>query len=142
MNRYLELKKNFRQEIDEFPLFWAFNKMQFEEGMTELGLKPNQLDEVCRLPAGAICRKNDAPRFIEMLLNHDKSMKAAIDADETGEGFIFDMFNYELANYEYAYTRDATETLEALNLTFADVRASSRLNHGLKKAIAAQKYDF
>ena len=59
----------------------------------------------------------------------------AIAADTTGDGFIFDMFVYELANHEYCITYDLEDTLDALGLTPEEVNADKRLSHGLNKAI-------
>ena len=59
----------------------------------------------------------------------------AIAADLTGDGFIFDMFVYELANHEYCITYDLEDTLDALGLTAEQINADKRLTHGLNKAI-------
>jgi hypothetical protein len=135
---YLELKRRHQEDVNEFPMFWAFNKHQFAEGMQKLGLEPYQFGEVCKMPAGGISRKSDVPRFYEMMERHDAEMKAAVDADATGEGFVFDMLNYELANHEYVITRDVSDTLRSLGFSIEDVRASDNLKNGLKKAIVAQ----
>jgi hypothetical protein len=65
-------------------------------------------------------------------------MTVAIENDSTGDGFIFQMFNYELSNHEYCISGDVSNTLEALGFTFDEVNADKRLLHGLKKAIKAQ----
>ena len=49
-----------------------------------------------------------------MMKRHDAEINEAIDSDQTGEGFIFDMFDYELSNHEYSYTGDMTDSLCAL----------------------------
>jgi hypothetical protein len=49
------------------------------------------------------------------------------------------MFNYELANHEYGYTQDLTDTLEALGLTMNEINADPRMANALKRAIAAQE---
>ena len=74
-----------------------------------------------------------------MLDRHHDELQAAIDADLTGKGFIFDMFSYELANHEYNYTGDISSTLEALNLTEDEVNNNKRIQLGLKLAIKAQQ---
>ena len=61
-------------------------------------------------------------------------MKTSINSDTTGEGFIFDMFSYELANHEYIVTWSLTDTLEALNLTLEEVSNNKSLSKGLKLA--------
>ena len=35
MNRYEELKNRFQQEINAFPMKWAFSKEQFDRSMQE-----------------------------------------------------------------------------------------------------------
>ena len=97
-------------------------------------LKERQEEELDKL---RIC-KNDRPDFSVILNRHKREMKAAIDADTTGEGFISDMFDYELSNHEYCYTGDLTNTLQALGLTKDDINASAKLKHGLQKAIKKQ----
>ena len=53
----------------------------------------------------------------ETFARHHKELQAAIDADPTGEGFIKDMFLYELENHEYSYTGTAEDALDSLGLT-------------------------
>lgn len=136
MNKYMELREKHQAEVDAFPMFFAFSEKQFEEGMKSLGLDPNDTDKIYKLGnTGGFYRKSDAPAFREMFERHDKEMKDAIAADSTGEGFIFDMFNYELANHEYGYTHDPEPTLDCLGLTMEDINADPRLLRGWKKAI-------
>ena len=143
MNKYQELKKKHQEDIDNFPMFFAFNKEQFEEGMRKLGLEPDNTGAIYKLGStGGYFRKTDDPAFCDMLERHDAEMKAAIDADTTGEGFIFEMFDYELSNHEYCYTGDLTDTLQALGLTKDDINASAKLKHGLQKAIKKQSSNF
>ena len=138
---YLELKGRHQKDIDGFPMFWAYSKEQFAAGMRKLGLEPEQTALVCHLVAGAICRKSDTSLFYDMMERHDAEMQAAIEADKTGAGFIFDMFNYELANHEYVITRDVSDALRSVGLSIDDVRANENLKRGLKLAIAAQPFD-
>ena len=139
MNSYQELKKKHQKEFNLFPIFFAFSNEQFDEGMRNLGLEPNDTNAIYRLgDTGGFYRKTDRLAFSEMRNRHDAEMKAAIDADTTGEGFIFDMFDYELSNHEYCYTGDLTDTLQALDLTKDDINASAKLKHGLQKAIKNQ----
>lgn len=43
---YLELKKKHQKEFNEFPMFFAFNQKQFDEGMyiIRVEAKPNRQD--------------------------------------------------------------------------------------------------
>ena len=100
-----------------------------------LCLKPTDTKKIYKMGnTGGFYRKSDAPAFHEMFLRHTKELEDAITADPTGDGFIFDMFDYELANHEYNYTHDPEPTLEALGLTMEQVKAEPRLFHGWKKA--------
>ena len=45
------------------------------------------------------------------------------------------MFISELENHEYSYTRDISSTLDALELTYEDIRNNPTLKKGLDLAI-------
>lgn len=62
-------------------------------------------------------------------------MEAAIEADKTGEDFIYQMFLYELDNHEYGYTGDTEDTLDALGYTAEEVLGNPRLKRGIEKAV-------
>ena len=66
-----------------------------------------------------------------------EELRAAIEEDKTGEGFIYEMFLCELNDHEYGYTMDTEETLTALGYTTDEVLADARLRRGLEKATAA-----
>jgi hypothetical protein len=124
-----------QEEVNNFPMFFAFNNKQFDEGMRELGLDPKDTDKIYRLGStGGYYRKTDAPALREMFERHSKEMEDAVKADTTGEGFIYDMFIYELANHEYCITYDLEPTLDALGLTLDEVNENPALLAGLKKA--------
>ena len=138
-NKYLELKAKHQQEVDDFPMFFAFSESQFEEGMKKLGLKPTDTKLIYKLGStGGFYRKSDSQALKDMFLRHRQEQADAIAADKTGKGYIYDMFNYELANHEYAYTGDLEPTLDALGLTIEEVRADERMKNALEKACKAQ----
>lgn len=145
MNRYLEMKSKHSAAFNSFPMFFAFNQQQFDEGMRKLGLKETDTDKICSISGtGAYIRISDRIDFIELNQKIKQDKDAAIAADETGEGFIYDMFLYELKNHEYGYTWDDTNTLEALGYTEDDINADPRLKAGLKaakKKIMEEDYD-
>jgi len=135
MNAYLVLKDKHQKEVNEFPFFFAFSEEQFNKGMEKFGLKPDETDKICSLGiASGFLLKTDAERCEQMFARHEKEMKDAIAADSTGEGFIFEMFNCELANHEYVVGRDVDSTLDALGLKPEDIAKDPRLQHGLKLA--------
>lgn len=57
-NSYLTLKAETKKELDAFPMQFAFNMRQFEEGMKSLGLTKDDTDKVYRLGGGGFihCR--------------------------------------------------------------------------------------
>ena len=135
MNKYLELKEKHQKEVNAFPFMFAFSQSQFDEGMKKLGLEPKDTDKIYNLGAGAYIRKTDSDAYREMIKRHAREHTQAIESDSTGEGFIFDMFYYELKNHEYNYTGDLDDTLEALGYTYEDIKDSKALTTGLNKAI-------
>ena len=134
MNRYEDLKQRQQQEFSAFPMQFAFSNQQFAEAMAALGLEPTDTDKVYKTPGGGIYRREDGPRLKEMMDRFDQELQEAIAEDETGDGFIFEMFLYELGNHEYDVTLDLDETLDALDYTMDAIQADPRLCHGLERA--------
>lgn len=140
-NTYLELKTKHQEEVNNFPMAFAFNMKQFEEAMQKLGLTINDTDKIYKIPGRGLIRKTDSPKLKELLDRLNNETKAAIDNDKTGDGFIFEMFDYELANHEYCITGSVDETLDGLGITKEQVKKNPALLHGLNKAIKAQRYN-
>lgn len=134
MNQYEEMYKKQQKEVNDFPIQFAFNAEQFKQGMENLGLTVEDKDKVVAVVGGGFIRKTDEKAFLDMFRRHKAEIRGAIAADETGEGFIYEMFLYELKNHEYGYTRDVEPALDALNLTFEQVANDEKLSHGLEKA--------
>ena len=135
MNKYTELKSKHQKEVDAFPFGFAFNQKQFDEMMTKWGLAPTDTDKIYKIGGGGYVRKSDADAMNEMFARHESERKAAMQDDE----YLFQMFNYELANHEYSYTGDLEDTLDALGLTMDEINADPRMADALKRAIAAQE---
>lgn len=139
-NSYLLMRERHQAEVNSFPIMFAFNDEQFGKGMRSLGLLPTDTDKIYALgDTGGYYRKSDVARLHEMFDRHAKEMEDAIAVDPTGDGFIYEMFYYELANHEYGYTRDVSDTLDALDLTEEMVSSDPRLQHGLYKACKEQE---
>lgn len=134
MNTYKQLKDKHQKEMDAFALGAAFSNEQFEKMMNGWGLTANDADKICSIGGGCFIRKSDKEAFFNMLKRFKDETNAAIAADKTGDGFIYDMFYYELANHEYCITYEYDETFDALDLTEEQVNADKRLLHGLNKA--------
>lgn len=115
-------------------MIFAFSDKQLAEGMASLGLAPTDTGKIYKAPGGGFYRKEDSPRLKEMMDRFDRELQSAIAGDGTGDGFIYEMFLYELGNHEYGYTGDLSETLYALGYTRADIQSDDKLRHGLEKA--------
>jgi hypothetical protein len=133
--KYYEMRRRQQEEFNQFPISFAFSDKQFKEGMERLGLSPEDTDKVCGVGGGGFIRKTDKDDLIDLLETHNKEIKTAIAKDETGEGFIFEMFLYELNNHEYGYTGDITDTVHSLGLTIGEVKNDPKLMHGLNLAM-------
>ena len=100
MNKYAELRQRQQEEFNALPLGFAFSRKQFDEMMQEWGLDPEKdLDKLLRIPGGGYVQKKDADLLHQTTERHSAEMAAAIAEDETGEGFIYEMFLYELDNH-------------------------------------------
>ena len=135
MNTYEEMKNRQQKEFDAFPMGAAFSNKQFEEMMQKWDLTVNDTDKICSIGGGCYIRKTDIESFLALINKTAAELKNAITADLTGDGFIFDMFVYELANHEYCITYNLDDTLDALGLTIEEIKADKRLHYGLNKAI-------
>ena len=131
---YAELKNKQQKEMNAFPLGAAFSDKQFEGMMQRWGFSAEDTDKICSIGYGAFIRKSDKPAFLEMLERQKKERDEAIAADKTGNGYIYEMFLYELNNHEYGYTYELEDTLDALDLTYEDVQKDKRLARALEKA--------
>lgn len=140
---YRRMKKRQREEINAFPMAFAFSKTQLAEGMQKLGLQPTDTDQVASIGGGGFVRKTDVEAFHQMFRLHRLERKSAMNADRTGDGFLLEMFRCELADHEYGYTRDAEPALDALGMTLEELTQDGRLMHAFHKACRqeAEWYD-
>ena len=139
MNEYIEMKSRHQQEVNDFPMFFAFSDKQFDDGMKSFGLQSNETDKIYKLGStGGFYLRTDAARLHEMFDRHEKEMSDEIENDPTGDGFIFDMFYYELSNHEYTYTGSVESAIAALGFSWDDIEKSEKLLHGLSKAKKSQ----
>lgn len=134
MNAYAEMKKRHQEEVNALPMYWAFTEERFEEVLKELGLTKNDTDKLWNIFGGCFCLVKDAKMIVDTLVRHHEELKAAVEADKTGDGFIKDMFLSELRNHEYTYTCEVEETVESCGFTMEQVENDKRLLHGLEAA--------
>lgn len=134
MNQYADLKRRQQEEFDAFPMQYAFSNQQFAEGMAALGLTPADTDKIYKAPGNGFYRREDGPRLKEMMDRFGRELREAIAGDQTGDGFIYEMFLCELENHEYGYTGDPEEAFDALGYTWRQVQEDARLLNGFAKA--------
>lgn len=131
MNKYREIKEKHHNEVNSFPMVFAFSNKQFEEGMRKLGLEPTDTDKVYKLGGtGGFYRKEDSSALHEMFDRHSKELSDAMQDEE----FIFEAFDYELGNHEFIVTGDVTDAVEALGMTVEEVYENPKMLNALKKA--------
>lgn len=137
---YEEMENRHREELDRLPIQWAFGKEQLEEALKVLGVEPGKASDIklVRIPGGGICTEETSNELTATLRRQVEEQQALINADTTGQGFIFDMFDYQLANHEFCITGDFVPAIEACGLSPEDVEKSPELRHGLKMAINVQ----
>lgn len=136
MNQYIEMRKRHQEEFNTLPMKAAFGEEQFKEMMHEWGLQTGKksLEKIVHIYGGVYIQKKDLHLYHEMSERHHKEMQDAIASDQTGEGFIYDMFSMELSNHEYTYTYDVSDAIVACGFTVEEINADQRLAHGLWKA--------
>ena len=136
MMTYRQLKEKHQAEVNAFPLGAAFSDKQFKEMMAKWGLTEKDTDKIYAFGStGCFYRKSDAAAFHEMCNRHEKERQAAIESDTTGDGYIYQMFAYELSNQEYGYTGSFDDTFDALDLTYEQIIDDKKLRRGLNKAL-------
>ena len=104
---YVEFKKRQQEEVNNFPIAYAFNDQQLQEALVKLGVKLE--DCVTVFNHGDIVRKEDAPKLVAMLRQHTKDLKEALKDEEFAEA----AFLYEMDNHEYAINWDGDDDVLA-----------------------------
>lgn len=98
---YLLLKKKHREEVEAFPIAYAFNEEQLKEALIKLGVDDVK-ECVTIFELGDIVKKTDAADFVRMLERHTEEMQEALKNEEFAEA----AFLYEMDNHEYAINYD------------------------------------
>ena len=139
MTSYKEFKEKTTRKMNELPIKYAFTNAAFEEAMKELGVElENIKKDVYSVGHGGYMRKSDVQQYLDCMDARDAEFTELIK----DEAFCFDMFVYELNNYEYVITYDIQDTLDALGLSKEQIDASPVLNISLNKAVARVLEDY
>ena len=134
---YKQMKDRHQAEVNALPLAFAFSRDQYREHLAKWNITEEEAEAgaIVGIGNGGFIRSSDRDLVIGTFERIADEEAAAIAADLTGDGYIYEMFFDELANHEYSYTGDIMETLDALNITPADLENSEALRNGLKKAV-------
>lgn len=110
---YLELLEKQREELNNFPIAYAFDEKQLKEALEKLGATKEEC--VTIFGHGDIVKKPDAKKFVDMLKRHTKEVQDLIAGDhEAAE----EAFLYEMDNHEYAINWTGDEdVLDCFGLT-------------------------
>ena len=131
---YLDLIEKHREEVNNFPIAYAFNDKQLQEALVKLGA--DSVDEcVTVFGHGDIVKRGNAKPFIDMLKRHTQEIKDAIVADKE---FAEAAFLYEMDNHEYAINWDGDDDVlrcfgldyeELVKLNLEDAYRRARQKH-------------
>jgi hypothetical protein len=101
---YLDLQAKHREELEEFPIAYAFNEKQLEEALTKLGATREECVTV--FDHGDIVKKENVNALIAMLQRHTRELRDKLREDKE---FAEAAFLYEMDNHEYAINWSADE---------------------------------
>lgn len=137
METYKAMKDRHQAEINALPLAFAFSEKQYAEKLAEWNITTEEAKAgaIVGIGGGGFIRSSDKELVVGTFKRIADEEAAAIEADQDGTGFIYEMFLYELNNHEYSYTGDVDETLEALNIKWEDMADNEALLNGLNKAL-------
>lgn len=122
---YLDLKSEHEEELNKFPIAYAFNEEQLARALEKLGATKEECVTV--FGHGDIVKREDAKRFIEMLERHTEEIKEKLKDDVE---FAEAAFLYEMDNHEYAINWSADEdVLDCFCINWEFIR-----KHGLQMA--------
>ena len=94
---YLKLLEIQREELNNFPIIYAFDEKQLEEGLKKLGATKEEC--VTIFNHGDIVKKEDADAFVNMLKRHTREVQDLLlsDTNVAEEAFLYEMDNHEYA---------------------------------------------
>lgn len=137
------MEKRHIEEFQTFPKLYAsyfeleFNefsnenhKEEFENDMKELGLKPNEKDKLVKIMPFTYIRKNQLSEYNALIDKMEKEIDTEIEKDNTGNGFIKDMFKYGILNSGF----DTEGVLSFIGISKEEFEKSDKLKKGLELA--------
>lgn len=116
---YLDLIEKQREELNSFPIAYAFNDEQLKEALEKLGAKSTK-ECVTIFNHGDIVKKENAKPFLDMLKRHSQEIRDLITSDkDIAEAALL----YEMDNHEYAINWDGDDdVLRCFGMDFGDLK--------------------
>ncbi len=107
---YSALRSKHQAEFSNFPMIFAFNQSQLDEGLKKLGVVDTAL--ICSIGGGGYIKKADFDDLELLVDRHGLEMDEAMKDRE----FLTGAIEYELGNHEYGYTGNPNSALNALGI--------------------------
>ncbi len=127
---YKEYRERKYKELNDFPFIVviAFSDADFQRGLNKYGVRA---DELYSVGGGMFVRKTDRERLDALFAKYDAELAELIKDNKFLKNALF----YELGNYEYGYTYDESEALQALGLTEDKLAGDAKLAKRVRKII-------
>lgn len=134
---YRELRERQQNEFNALPLKFAYMEEQFEQGMEELGLTPDAMDQITRIDENTFCRKEDAKQLNAFIQRSTKElMEAFQDYDFAVDAFVYE-FDDHSCYYTGKWTHGVNAIAEALGVEPKDVYKNDVYLSALGDAVAS-----
>lgn len=102
---YLEMKRRHEEEMNDFPIAYAFNDEQLQQALEKLGVA-SMKECVTVFGHGDIVKRENAKPLVDMLARHTNEIRDKLKEDVE---FAEAAFLYEMDNHEYAINWSADE---------------------------------
>lgn len=114
---YLDLKKRHQQELEDFPIAYAFNDKQLREALEKLGATKEECVSV--FGHGDIVKRENVDALFALLDNQREELLQRMRDDED---FAEAAFLYEMDNHEYAINWSGDEdVLDCFGIKFEQI---------------------
>lgn len=146
METYKQMKDRHQAEVNALPLAFAFSAEQLKEVLSAWNISEEEAiaGAITPIGHGGYIRTTEKELVNSTFKRIQEERQAAIEADTTGTGYIFQGLKYELINHEYSYTGDATEAIEAVGLTEEDLKrepVQAALKRATREVMGADPFD-
>lgn len=133
---YAELKQKHREMIDRLPIRYADSEEQFKEMMAAWNLDSStDTDKIFSVGYGWYMLKKDVGLLEDYLTESEKEIKEAIESDETGYGYVYQMFYKALSDSDFRNSLNPYPALDSIGITAEEVKSEPRFMNGFVKAV-------